>query len=190
MTWVGMRVNLLVLVGSFVLSAALASDGYVHAQASARLQKSVTASVSAWGAVIAVPSATPTSSPFVIAWAPTQGLQIVYVDVVNTGFVSLTGQDYVIDTKDPNSARNNVPQITFTACSAGSWNTATDVCSGTSSVIGTQSNGTLSSNFSLASAARLSLRLSVTKVNKVAWTTTLNMNINRSQIRTATTTNS
>lgn len=190
MTRVGMRLNLLVLVGSFVLSAALVSDSFVHAQVKANLHKSVTASASKWGAVIASPSGTPTSAPFVIAWAPIQGLQIVYLDVVNTGLVSLTGQNYVIDTQDPNSARNNVPQITFTACSSGSWNTATDVCSGTSSVLGTQSNGTLSSSFALASSARLSLRLSVTKVNKVAWTTTLNVNITRAQIRTATTTNS
>ncbi len=190
MTRIGLRVTLLFLVGSFFLAAALVVDGYVYANAKASAKGSTSVSVLKWGAVLASPSATPAKTPFVISWATSQNQQIAYLEVVNTGSQLISGQSYSIDTKDSEGSRKNDPSITFTACTSGVWNKDTDKCSGSTSVIGTRSNGTLTSNFSLAPLARLSLRLRLTKENRVAWTTTINMKINRSQIRTATTTNS
>lgn len=163
----------------------------VQAKSIAQSTKTQTMATASWGAVITTQGSIPQAAiPFTNAWSPLPGTQILYIDAVNYGSLELTGQTFVITTVDPNSSRQNSPKITFDACVGATWDPITNSCSGSVTAVGTSSNQTVTSNISIPQSGRLSMRLTVTKTTKVAWSTTLNITVNRTQVRPAITQNS
>ena len=163
----------------------------VSAKLTSRSEKAYLIATTSWGAVITTQGTSPKSAvPYTTAWSPLPGTQIVYLDAVNYGTLDLTGQTFAITTVDPNSSRQNSPKITFDACVGAPWDANTNTCAGTITAVGTSSNQTVTSNIFIPQSGRLSMRLTVTKTTKVAWSTTLNITVSRAQVRAGTTQNS
>ena len=143
-----------------------------------------------WGAVMSNASSAASAQPYVLYWAPIQGLQNNYTKVTNIGALQLNGFTISIDSVDSNGNRNNVPRTTVTLCIGATWNAVTDSCAGTTQVLGTVGSGSLSSTTTLGPNASVSVQLSITKTSKVQWITTVNTSVTRQQIRSSTVTNS
>ena len=161
------------------------------AQAKLRINSSQTFSVgtASWAAVITNQGSAGQAVPYVTSWSPLPGTQTVFIDALNFGTLDLLGQTFVITTVDPSSSRQNSPKITFDACVGATWNANANTCAGTVTSIGTSSNASVTSSLPIPAQSRLSLRLVVTKTTRVAWTTTLNITVNRAQVRQPVTSN-
>ena len=80
---------------------------------------------------------------------------------------------------------------TFYLCSNGIWNTSTNTCSGTSTLIGSSLDLVLAfSNLTFTAGSDLSVQATTKPNLKNAFTTTLSVSIDRNQIRGGVATNS
>lgn len=150
---------------------------------------STSAASGTWAAVATTSSAPPYTNA---ALELTFGVSVIdppapqYFNVVNTGTLPLTGATY-------SAAISGAPGATATiyACVGGTWNEGTGACSGTITSVVTSAEGTASSTV-VATAVNASVRLqaNVTTVLSLPTTLTVDVSVDRSQARTATTTNS
>ena len=161
-----------------------------HAAIRSTRQATHSVSTASWGAYLAPGGTTPSPGPYISTWTPVAGVQLAYLDLINPNPVALAGENFTLASVEPNSSRQNVPRITFDVCVGATWNQLTDTCAGSITSLGTSTGGTVNSTVSIASQSRLSVRLTVTKVGKLSWTTTINTVITRAQVRAAVTTNS
>lgn len=161
-----------------------------NAASKATGQATQSVSTASWGAYLAAAGTTPSPQPYVNSWTPANGVQIEYLDLINSNPVALVGENFSLASVEPNSSRQNVPRITFDVCVGASWNQTANTCAGTVTSLGTSTGGTVNSTIPVPSQSRLSVRLTVTKVGKLAWTTTINTLITRAQIRSAITSHS
>ena len=147
-------------------------------------------STTAWGAYLVPAGSNSSPGPYVNTWTPTNSLQLEYLDLINPNMVALSGAQFSFASVEPNSSRQNVPRITFDVCEGAVWNPIANTCAGTVTSLGTSTGGSLTSTVSVLSQSRISIRLTVNKVGKLAWTTTINTIITRAQVRAAAISNS
>lgn len=176
--------SIILLVASIAIGA--------PANATVKATKSVnqSASTAGWGAYLVPAGTTPSPSPYVSTWTPVSGTQVIYLDLLNPNAVALSGENFILNSVEPNSSRQNVPRITFDVCAGASWDQTASTCAGTITSLGTSTGGTVNSTVAVPSQSRLSVRLTVTKTGKLLWTTTINTVITRAQVRAAITSNS
>ncbi len=185
-----MRKRQFALAVTFLLFVSLIPLPPALAKIAVTRNSTLSVNTSGWGAYLATPGTTPPPNPYVNTWIASPGVQLAYLDLLNPNSLNLAGVTYNITSTDPNSSRQNVPRIAIDVCVGGTWNQSTDSCNGTISALGNSTGGTIASSVSLPATSRQSIRLTVTKTTKVVWTTTINISVNRAQVRAATTTNS
>lgn len=166
------------------------SNNEALASISAKTTKSQTVTSLSWGNIIATVGSSAQSGSFSTNWADTYATQYVYVDLVNVGDLTSTGNSIAVSTQDSNSSRQNAPTLTFSTCTGGTWNQTYNTCSKTAASLGSTTNGSLTTSLSLIAGQRVTLQIQAVKARKATWTTTINVAVTRSQIRSATTTNS
>jgi hypothetical protein len=184
------RSRITTFVCSFIMLFFVTNNGSVEAMVNAQARASLTTSSGSWGAVLVDHLASPVNSPYVITWQKNQGSQFAIIDLINTGSTTITGQSYVFTTIDQSGSTINSPTISLDTCNKLVRNSK--VCPGleNNSNIGTVSNGTLSSSFSVAPSASITLKISLSSELTSVWTTKIHLTVNRSQIQAATVTNS
>lgn len=138
-----------------------------------------------WGNAFTHVGLASTNTPFVYGWSQNTGAQYTYVDIVNVGTLSTTGNTVSVSTQDAKSSRQDAPDLLFSSCS-GSWNQTTNACSGSITSLGNTTHGTVRTNLTLAVGQRITVRIRAQKTKKALWTSTLSISVNRSQVRTAT----
>ena len=182
--------RIVTFVCSFVMILFVTNNGSVEAMVNGQTQKSLTAGTGSWGAVLVDHFASPVYSPYVITWQQNQGTQFAIIDLINTGSTTITGQSYVFTTVRQNGSTSNSPTISLDTCNQLEGNSK--VCPGrdNNNNIGTVSNGTLSSSFSVAPSQSITLKISLSSALTSAWTTTIHLTVKRSQVKAATVTNS
>jgi len=178
----------------FTLATAVALFAIPAQPANATIKATSTKSYSAttlsWGAYFAEPGTTPSPAPYVANWITSNSTQFDYLDLINSGGIALIGAAFDITTTAKSGNQEGVPKITFESCVGGTWNQLTNTCSGTITSLGNQANGLLSPNLSIAKGARLSVRLSVSKTSRTAWTSTISVQTDRTDFRAGATSNS
>ena len=143
-----------------------------------------------WGAAVTSAGATPaTGTAHTIAWVPP--LTALYLDVVNTGTLALTGTTWTATNTKPTNG-TAPPEIAFDACVGASWSALLGTCAGTVVRIGATSGGTLTvatTTTATAPGGRLSVRAVPTSLLNFpqSFSTTVGLSVARSQARAATT---
>lgn len=144
-----------------------------------------------WGAAAAPQGGTSDGGGYVLLWLA--GTAAHYFDVVNTGDTTLLSTTWSVSNAVSGSTKA-IPEITFDACRDGSWDAASATCSGTLVGIGVTKRGMLSVTSSTTASrpgTRLSIRAITSNVNfPTSYTSTINLSVNRSQARAATSTTS
>ena len=143
-----------------------------------------------WGNVIVGVGKSVSNSAYIYTWALSTGTQYTYADLINVGGLSTSGNIISVTTQDDTSSRQDAPAQTFSICTNGTWNQTNDTCSGTMTVLGTVTNGTLTTTLALAAAQRLTVQIKAMKTKKSLWTSTFSIGVSRSQVRVGKTTNS
>ena len=165
------------------------SNNVALASISAKTNKPQNVTTLSWGNVMVSVGGGTSYAPYSFSWANSTGTQYTYVDLVNVGDVTTTGNSIVVNTKDPSDSTSNAPRLTFATCS-GSWNQSSNSCSGSITSLGNVTNGTLGVTLTLTASSRKTLRVAANKTRATVWTSTINVAVTRSNIRNATTTNS
>jgi hypothetical protein len=128
---------------------------------------------------------TPTNTAYTITWGVAGGTAYSYFVFRNTGTFTVNG--FTVDVTQTQIGGSGKPSdTTFYLCSNGTWNVTTNLCSGTTSLIGSSADLVLAfNNISLNSGADLNVQATTKPSLKNASTTTLSVSINRTQIRSA-----
>jgi len=166
------------------------SNNVALAKLSSKATKQQTVTTPNWGTIITDVGSSAQSGSYSTNWANNYSTQYDYVDLVNVGDLTNTGSTIAVNTQDTNSSRQNAPALTFSTCIGGTWNQTYNTCSKTAASLGTVTNDSLTTSFSLAAGQRVSLQIKAVKARKATWTTTINVSVTSSQIRAATVTNS
>mgnify|MGYP003340205343 CR=1 FL=1 len=153
-------------------------------------RSSINGTSGSWAVQALALNQAPTNSPYTITWGVSQGTAYSYFSIRNTGTFTVNGfQVAVTQVQVGGSGKPN--DTTFNLCSNGIWNITTNSCSGTITLIGTSADLVLFfTNLSLENGSDLSIQATTKPNLKNAFTTTLSVSIDRSQIRTGTTINS
>jgi hypothetical protein len=145
-----------------------------------------------WAAEAAALGTTPTpGNPYVINWNLTGTVVYNYFQIANIGTLDLTGQTYSAVNSKPTNG-NAPPTIALDACVGATWNTVTGTCAGSVVRITATNQSATAVNIAIPAGTSLSMRaLPITLPNfPQPYTTTVAVNVTRSQARTAATVNS
>jgi hypothetical protein len=115
-----------------------------------------------------------------------------YFQVSNTGSVGLTGQTYTVSNSKPTNG-NAPPTIAIDACVGAAWNTTTNTCAGTVTRLTTSAaQGSTTVTVAIAAGAALSCRATPMTLPNFPqpFTTNVSVSVDRSLVRSATTSNS
>lgn len=182
-----MRCTAVLMVASLLM--VLTTNNAAMAKIGSTRMSSHTLTTTRWGNAFTDVGVASTNAPYVYVWAQSTGAQYTYVDIVNVGSLSTTGNTISVSTQDATSSRQDAPDLLFSSCT-GSWNQTTNACSGSITSLGNTTNGTVSTNLTLAVGQRVTVQIRAQKTKKALWTSTLSISVSRSQVRAATTTNS
>lgn len=139
-----------------------------------------------WGAVATERGTPAIAQPLSLTWRVNKGTAHQYVDIVNVGGVSLTGQSFQVTNTSDKDNRTQPSTVTFEACLGGSWSTTTHVCSGRPILIGNSDSGSFTTaNTPLGPGDRLELKASTSPNAASSYVTTVNVIVTRSQTAAA-----
>jgi hypothetical protein len=165
-----------VAIAAVLLSVSAATAMPVFASVNARGTGTHTLTSGTWKAV-------PSATSFTFASGGLSAVQ--YVTVSNNGGLTLVGTKYAT------SVTSGSGTVSFKACSLG-WNQALNVCAGVVTTVVTTANSPQSvtglNQFPALSGSSISLQVSDVGAGSV--TVSFSASVDRTQVRTATTTNS
>lgn len=153
------------------------------AQLRSETPSSISVNSGSWGVQALAQNQLPTNSAYTITWSVNKGTAYSYFSFRNTGTFTVTG--FQVGVTQVQIGGSGKPQdTTFDLCSGGSWDPTTNTCSGTVVNIGSSANLILSlTGQSLISGAELSVRASTKPNLQNAFTTTLSVSVDRTQVR-------
>lgn len=129
-------------------------------------------------------------SPYILVWSVTGGTAYDYFYLRNTGSIMVQSFRVAI-TQVRLTGNGNSQEIFFERCNGGSWNPATNLCSGTTSLIGRASDGQiLLTSLNLAGGSFVDVRARTLPNNQSTFETTLSTQVKRSDLRGAEMSNS
>lgn len=174
----------------FLLLLLVQSGSPAFARLDSSISKNKVISSGSWAVVVAGQGQPSVNAPYTLSWSVTTGTAYNFFVFRNTG--SLTIASFNSEISQVQSGGSGRPNDTvFELCSGGTWNPATNICSGIPTLIGRASNLTLHfTNVYLTPNSELSMRASTATNVKNSYTTTLSVAISRSQVRAAQTLNS
>lgn len=179
------RVSFVFLILVFSLSVPTPSLAATHAVRNTP----VSVTTARWGASAVVQGAQAGTGPLVMNWAVSQGIAYQYFDVVNNGLIDIAGQSFSVTSVYDRSGAVKPPTVTFEACVNGVWQPSTNACTGSVVLMGSTTSTFFTSLATpLAVNSRLSARARTSPGGSSSYTTTINVLIDRTQIRQGVTT--
>lgn len=181
-----MRLRILILAG--VLSLQVSGQALAGLQTFSSRSNSVTSGT--WSVVTTVNGQPITNSPYTVQWSVSTGVAYNFFAFRNIG--SLTINAFLVEITQTQFGGSGKPNDTaFELCSGGTWNSATNTCSGTVTLVGKASNLYLSfGGLNLVPGSELSMRASTATNVKNSYTTSLSVSVNRYQVRNSQVLNS
>lgn len=182
-----------VLLGLLVGTTAMPALAGIAGQATG----SQAASSATFGIIPTTLPGTPPPGALNLTYAAILAPPDQYFDAVNVGSLALTAANYSVAVSGGGAL--GAPSISLTACTAGTWNQSTGVCSGTSTALGTwtASAATPASSTAIPTspASRLGIKATLSAGGVLSAVTTATVTIGVAsngprQIRAATTSNS
>lgn len=151
--------------------------------------KSVTSG--SWSVIAVGANQTPSNAPYTITWVVNTGTAYNFFTLRNSGNYAVSA--FSMDVTQVQLGGSGKPNnTTFELCQNGVWNISTNTCSGSRVTVGTAVDlfSTIFFNSSnLGVGSELSMRASTPPNIKNIYTTTLSVNVTRSQIRAGVVTN-
>lgn len=143
------------------------------------------ATTGTWGAQLATPSGTGSTSAYSINWNGNGNKQYELVSLINVGALNLISARISFSSAKPNGDTTNAPTLIFESC-PGTWNLSTAACSETVTAFGSGSSGTVVLNFPTTPNSRAIFRINSGKAGGGgAYVTTLNALTSRIDVRPA-----
>ena len=178
---------------SFVLSIAISilfTAAPVNAIELGRNTKTISVGSSTWAVQALGQNQTPTNTAYTITWAVNRGTAYSFFVFRNTGSLTITSFQATV-TQVQIGGSGKPPDTNFDLCRNGTWDPATNLCSGTVVNIGSSANLILSlAGLALASGSELSMRATTKPNLQNAFTTTISVSVNRANVRSGLTVNS
>ena len=162
------------------------------ASSQAQAPRSVTATTGKWAAVAYGQGLIPTTGAYTILWTVNQGKARDFFAIRNMGNFAATGFAATV-TQSQTGGSGKPPSTTFDWCKDGSWNIATNTCSGSIVPMGVASDVTLIMNFTglnLAVGSDIHIRATTQPNLQNIYSSTISVAIARSHIRNRVVTSS
>lgn len=159
----------------------------IGATAGARVHSKSMVTAAEWRAVATLQNATPVNQALILTWSVSRGTAYQYLDIVNSGTIDLTGQTFHVSSILDRGGNTKSPTVTFEACLSGTW-VAPNSCTGTVVALGSTATEIFTTtNTPLAVAGRLHLQATTVPSGAYSYTTTVNISVNRIQVRPGST---
>ena len=183
------RFILLLAIFTFLIPIPFSSSA-ANALQTGRAERIHTMSSATWAVVAHGRTQPVTPNPYILVWTVTSGTAYDYFFLRNTGTIMV--QSFRVAIAQVRLTGNgNSQEIFFERCIGGSWNPATNLCSGTASLIGRASDGQLLlSSLNLVPGSFVDFRARTLPNNQSTFETTLSTQVKRSDLRSAETSNS
>ena len=150
---------------------------------STRIERIQTLSTASWAIVAQGRNQPLTRTPYILAWTVTTGTAYDYFRLLNIGSISIQSFRVAI-TQVRLTGNGRSQEIFFERCIGGVWNPATNLCSGSISLIGRTSDAVLAlTSLNLASDSFIDIRARTVPNNQSTFETTLSTQVSRSDIR-------
>lgn len=170
------------------LIAALSMTMVLLPQSFAALQSTSNSSLSlstgSWSSNVNTATGLPSNSPYSIIWTGSARKQYALVALINNGFFPLNSGHISFTSIKTNGDATTPPTITFESCS-GTWNSTTFACSGSITLLGGGTSGTVDINEPTLPSNRLIIRLTNLRDVIANYQTTFNAWSYRTDIRNA-----
>lgn len=182
------RGHWITMTAAAFLSLFLFASG-VCASTSGTNRRLITVSSAAWRAVAVPANTPPTNQPLVLNWAVSHGTAYQFFDIVNNGSIDVSSQTFHVTNVLDKNGNMKAPTVTFDACLNGTW-TAINTCSGTVQQLGSTTTEIFTTvNTYLSVGSRIHIQATTTPSGSSSYTTTVNISIDRSQVRASLTSN-
>jgi archaellum component FlaG (FlaF/FlaG flagellin family) len=162
-----------------------------NAAEKARWSGTKSATSGSWSVIAIGANQSPANAPYTITWVVNTGTAYNFFTLRNTGSYSVIG--FSVDVTQVQVGGSGKPNnTTFELCQNGVWNVSTNTCSGTRVTVGTTVDlysSLLFNGLNLGIGTELSMRASTPPNIKNIYTTTLSVNVPRTQIRSGVVTN-
>ena len=130
------------------------------------------------------------NQPLTLSWSVSQGTAYRFFTFTNSG-TSTINSFLVSITQSASSGNGNINDVTFERCLNGTWNSATNSCSGSVFLIGNASDLSFSlTNLGLIPNSSISMRATTKPNNRNNFITTVSTSISRLGIRSGAVINS
>lgn len=155
----------------------------VGATTSSRMHSTLRVTTAEWRVVATPQNATPVNQALILTWSVSRGSAYQFFDIVNSGSIDVTSQTFHVSNVLDTGGNAKAPTVTFEACLNGTW-VAVNSCSGTAVALGSTTTEIFTTvNIPLPVAGRLHLQATTTPNGTNSYTTTVNISIDRSQVR-------
>jgi len=171
--------TLLVLVILFQLGVITPAEAAYLAVGS----KGLSVNSGSWSVIATGINQPPVNASYTLNWTVSTGTAYNFFVFRNTG--SLLLHSFTIEVSQVQFGGSGKPNDTvFEWCKSGTWNAATNACSGTIQILGRASDiDIIPTNLTFLSGFEMSIRASTATNVKNSYTTTLNIFVNRNQAR-------
>lgn len=152
--------------------------------------KGYTVNSGSWSVIATGVNQTTVNAAYTLVWTVSTGTAYNFFVFRNTGSLSLNS--FTVEVSQVQFGGSGKPNDTvFELCRSGIWNPATNTCSGTIQIFGRASDIHITPiSLTFSSGSEMSMRASTATNVKNSYTTTLNLVVNRSQVRANTVSNS
>lgn len=179
------RPFMLLLIAVILIGALPANFVSAEAATTARIERAQTASGASWAVVAQGRNQPVTRTPYVLVWTVTGGTAYDYFQLLNIGSISIQSFRVAI-TQVRLTGSGRSQEIFFERCVGGLWDPATNLCSGSITLIGRTSDALLTfTNLNLSVDSFIDIRARTLPNNQSTFETSLSTQVSRSDIRTA-----
>lgn len=179
------RPFMLLLIAAVLLGALPANLVRAEAATMARSERGHAVSGASWAIVAQGRNQPVTRTPYILIWTVSTGTAYDYFRLLNIGTISIQSFRVWI-TQVRLTGNANSQEILFERCVGGLWDPATNLCSGSITLIGRTSDTLLTfTNLNLSVDSFIDIRARTLPNNQSTFETTLSAQVSRSDIRTA-----
>jgi hypothetical protein len=178
------------LFTSILLLILFLNPQMVTAAERSQATRTMTSNSASWAVAAVGDGQLPTYQPLTLTWNVLAGTAYQFFSFNNLG--STTVNSFLVTISQTASTKNgNTGDVFFERCLNGTWNTATNACSGTVILVGKATDLSFSfANAALSSNNGISMRARTPPNSKNAYVTSISTSVSRLDIRSATVTHS
>lgn len=172
----------LFLISIFTPLLLLLQIAYASAGVITTLQTALGTNTGRWATELGTATGTGSTTSYQITWTGNANKQYELMSIINVGNFDITQEHFTYASAKANGSLTNPPILTFELCS-GTWDTATFLCSGTITQVGSGTGGTIDISRYVIASNRLVVRITNARNNQGNHFTTFDTQTYRSDIR-------